>query len=241
MDLSALAAPYTLAYLPTLLPAPPARILEVGCGCGALAAAVADLGYEVTGVDRNADAVTAARQCGVLVIHADVHDISGEYDTVLFTRSLHHAENLDGVLAHAATLLAPSGQIVIEEFAWERVDHTAADFLYDTRALLVAAGVLDAELPSCDLLEAWIAGHDFLHPGAAMLAALDRIGTVASTVDTPMLWRLIDGRGGTWIEPATRATQVLDVTRQAEQRRIAAGTLPTVGFLAATHRWPCQR
>jgi len=42
--------------------------------------------------------VEATTERGVVAIHGDVHDISGEYDVVLFTRSLHHAENLDGIL-----------------------------------------------------------------------------------------------------------------------------------------------
>jgi SAM-dependent methyltransferase len=228
--------PHTLAQLKPLLPAPPARILEAGCGRGALAAALADLGYQVTGVDRNADMAAAAGERGVSVIQADVHDVTGEYDVVLFTRSLHHAEDLDGILAHAGTLLAPGGQVIIEEFAWERVDHAAADFLYDSRALLVATGLLDAETPSDDLLDAWVTGHDLLHQGTAMLTALDRAGADLTTVDTAMLWRLVDGRGGAWIEPATRAPDALNAIRQAEERRIAAGTLPSVGLLASIHR-----
>lgn len=93
-------------------------------------------------MDRNAEMAAAATERGVPVIHADLHDVSGEYDVVLFTRSLHHAEDLDGILDHAATLLAPGGQIVIEEFAWERVNHAAADFLYDNRALLDALNAI---------------------------------------------------------------------------------------------------
>jgi SAM-dependent methyltransferase len=230
MDLTTVAVPHTLAHLKPLLPAPSARVLEVGCGRGALAAALADQGYEVTGVDRDAEMAAAAGERGVPVIRADVHDVSGEYDVVLFTRSLHHAEDLDGILAHAVTLLAPGGQVIIEEFAWERVDHAAADFLYDNRALLVAAGLLDAETPSGDLLDAWVAGHDFLHRGSAMLAALSRGGSDLTTVATAMLWRLVDGRGGAWTEPATRA---LNAIRQAEARRIATGALPSVGVLAS--------
>src|SRR4051812_35204769 len=125
MDVSTVAVPHTLTHLKPLLPEPPARVLEAGCGRGALAAALADLGYEVTGVDRNADMAAAAGERGVHVIHADVQDVSGEYDVVLFTRALHHAENLDKVLAHAVTLLAPGGQVIIEEFAWEEVDQAA--------------------------------------------------------------------------------------------------------------------
>jgi hypothetical protein len=80
-------------------------------------------------------------------------------------------------------------KVIIEEFAWERLDHTAADFRYDNRALLVATGLLDAELPSGDLLDTWVAGHDFLHQGAAMLTALSRVGSDMTTVATAMLWR----------------------------------------------------
>jgi hypothetical protein len=63
-----------------------------------------------------------------------------------------------------------------------------------------------------------------------MLAALSRGGSDLTTVATAMLWRLVDGRGGAWTEPATRAP---DAIRQAEERRIATGALPSVGVLAS--------
>lgn len=235
MELTTVAVPHTLAHLKSLLPAPPARILEAGCGTGALAAALAGLGYTVTGVDRNAGMAAAAEERGVSVIQADVRDVSGEYDVVLFTRSLHHAENLDEILDHAAGLLAPDGQVIIEEFAWERVDEAGAQFLYDNRAILIATGLLDASFPSGDLLDAWIDGHNSLHQGSAMLAALGRIGSSVTTVATSILWRLVDGRGGVWVEPA-RAPAALNAIREAEDRRIAAGTLPSVGLLASVRR-----
>jgi SAM-dependent methyltransferase len=236
MDLTSMAVPHTLARLTSLLPPPPARVLEVGCGRGALAAALIELGYRVTGVDRDADQVAAAGERGVPMIQADIRDVPGEHDVVLFTRSLHHAENLDEILGHAATLLAPGGRLVLEEFAWERVDRVAADFLHDNRTLLVAAGLLDAEVPEGDPLDGWVATHDFLHRGVDMLTALGRQGTELTTADTAMLWRLIDGRGGTWTASAARATATLDTIRLAEERRIAAGTLPAIGFVAAVRR-----
>ncbi|MGO1050248.1 class I SAM-dependent methyltransferase [Crossiella sp. CA198] len=236
MDVSTVAVPHTLAHLKALLPAPPARVLEAGCGSGALAAALIELGYQVTGVDRSADVAAAARERGITVIEADINEVSGEYDVVLFTRSLHHAEDLDGTLAHAATLLAPGGLIVLEEFAWERVDQAAAHFYYDNRELLVATGVLKAEVPDGDPLKAWVAGHDFLHRGSDMLDALGRVGTDLSTVDTSMLWRLVYGRSGVWTEPATHAASALDSIRQAEQRRLDAGLIPAIGLLATVRR-----
>lgn len=232
MDLTTVAVPFTLFELKTLLPAPPARIAEAGCGQGALSAALADLGYDVTGVDRNAEMAASARARGVQVVQADINDVFGEYDVVLFTRSLHHAESLDDVLAHAATLLAPGGRIIIEEFAWERVDHTSAGFLYDHRAELVAAGLLDADLPS-EPLEAWVAGHHSLHRGTAMLDALGRVGADLTATDTSMLWRLVDGRGGRWIEPGTRTIDALNAMREVEEVRIATGDLAPVGLIAS--------
>jgi SAM-dependent methyltransferase len=238
MDLTTLAVPHTLARLTPLLPAPPARIVEAGCGRGALAAALTGLGHEVTGVDRAADMAAAARDRGVSVLQADLRDVAGEgaYDVVLFTRSLHHAEDLDEILTRAAALLAPGGRIVIEEFAWERVDHASARFLHDHRSRLVDAGLLDAELPSGDPLDAWVDGHDFLHRGAAMLDALGRVGSDPVTVATPMLWRLVDGRGGEWTAPASRAADALAAVRDAEERGLAAGAFPAVGLLASVRR-----
>ena len=232
MDLTTIAVPDTLAHLTPLLPAPPARIVEAGCGEGALAAALADLGYDVTGVDREAEMAAAARDLGLRVLQADINDVTGEYDVVLFTRSLHHAESLEDTVAHAVTLLAAGGQIVLEEFAWERVNRTAAGFFYDNRSNLVAAGLLDADIPALDPLDAWVAGHQSLHRGSAMLAALGRVGTDVTKIDTSMLWRLVDGRGGRWIEPVTRAVDALATMREAEEGRIAVGDLPPVGLLA---------
>jgi SAM-dependent methyltransferase len=236
MDFSTIAVPHTLAHLTPLLPAPGARVLEAGCGRGALAAALADLGYSVTGVDRSAAMVAATAERGVPAIQADILDVSGEYDVVLFTRSLHHAENLDDILAHAAALLAPAGRIVIEEFAWERVDRAAAHFVHDNRAMLVATGLFDAEPIEGDLLEEWVEGHRSLHKGSTMLAALGRVGSGLTTVSASILWRLVDGRSGAWIEPATRAADALNAIRDAEQRRIAAGMLPQVGLFASVQR-----
>jgi len=72
MHLTPVAVPYTLAHLKPLLPSPPARIAEAGCGQGALAVALADLGYDVTGVDRNAEMAASARERRVHVIQADI-------------------------------------------------------------------------------------------------------------------------------------------------------------------------
>lgn len=235
MDLSTLAVPHTLAALSPLLPTPPARIAEIGCGRGALAAALAGQGYEVTGVDRDAEMVTATRARGVPALAADVLDVTGQtFDVLLFTRSLHHADDVDEILRHARSLLRPGGVIVIEEFAWERVDRTTAAFLYDRRRRLVRSGLLDAATPApSDELDAWVAGHATLHQGSQMLAALGRVGTHLTCTGTSMLWRLVDGRGGTWRGEGAAVGEALEAMRIDEEQRIGSGAVTPVGLVPA--------
>lgn len=224
-----------MAALRAVLPAPPTRIAEIGCGRGALAAALTGRGYDVTGIDRDAGMVASTRARGVPAIHTDVLDVTDHtFDVLLFTRSLHHAEDLGGTLHHARSLLRPGGSLIIEEFAWERVDWTAAAFLYDHRRRLVRAGLLEAETPApADELDTWVDGHASLHRGTEMLAALGRVGTDLSCTATSMLWRLVDGRGGTWRAERARVAGALGSMRTDEERRIASCVLPSVGLVAA--------
>ena len=115
----------------------------------------------------------------------------------------------------------------MEEFAWERVDDAAAAFVYGNRAELVAAGLFDADHPLGKLLKAWIAGHQSLHTGSAMLEALGHVGANLTTSDTSILWRLVDGRGGMWTVPTAQAGHALNAMRDEEESLIAAGELPS--------------
>lgn len=225
--------PPTLTALKPVLPAPPARLLEAGCGRGALAAALVARGYDVTGVDRDAEMAETTGRRGVRSIHADINQMSGEFDVVLFTRSLHHAEDLPGTLAHAATLLAPGGRMVIEEFSWERVSGAEADFLYGHRARLVRAGLLEAEVPIEHMVQHWVDVHRSLHSGKAMVDALGALGPEVAVRPGSMLWRLVDGRGGRWTTSARQAGSELDAMRVQEEQLVAAARLAPVGLIAA--------
>ena len=85
----------TLRFLERHLPQSPSRVLEVGCGAGDVALALAARGYDVTGLDAALSVPTTTAQAeGARIrwIEADFlfYEESNPYDAVLFTRSLHH-------------------------------------------------------------------------------------------------------------------------------------------------------
>lgn len=132
-----------------LLPAPGARILDVGCGRGELAAELAQAGHVVTGIDLDAEAVAAARARGVDAQEADfLAYAGGPFDLLLFSFSLHHIQPLQPALARAPTLLAPEGLVICEELAFENVDRATAAWFFATQELLLAAGLLPDGEPS---------------------------------------------------------------------------------------------
>jgi ubiquinone/menaquinone biosynthesis C-methylase UbiE len=122
-------------FLDSWLPPPPARLLEVGCGRGDLARALADRGFEVTAIDPTAPEGPMFQQ----VVLEDFSDPRG-FDAVVASLSLHHIEDLGGALDKIAGFLPPSGVLVLEEFAKERLAGATARWYYHQRRALAAAG-----------------------------------------------------------------------------------------------------
>jgi SAM-dependent methyltransferase len=191
----------TLAFVQAHVPPAPARLLEVGCGDGALAARLQACGYKVVAIDSSADAVARARSLGVDAQQASWPDFDDSpFDAVLFTRSLHHIHPLDRAVARARQLLRGTGKVLVEDFAFSEIEPPAAEWLYQVLALLDVAGALrrDAEgfaarlLRQDGTLAAWQAAHDHhLHTAAAMLTCLrEQFAEVHATV-APYLYRYV--------------------------------------------------
>ena len=95
-----------------------ARVLEVGCGAGDLAALLAGRADRVDAVDRSPAMVAAARArvpANVRVVEADVLDLplpDGEYDAVVGTSVLHHLP-LEEALRVLAAALRPGGVLAM--------------------------------------------------------------------------------------------------------------------------------
>jgi ubiquinone/menaquinone biosynthesis C-methylase UbiE len=112
-----------LAVLKSVIPSLAGiRVLDVGCGSGGLARLLVEEGAEVTGVDPNPQALTAAR---TLAPAARFEEASAEalpfedaaFDVVLVVNALHHVplDAMDRAVAEAARVARPGGWLIVLE------------------------------------------------------------------------------------------------------------------------------
>ena len=99
-----------------LAPKPGERILDLGCGDGALTAKLVAMGCEVVGVDASEAQIRGAREIGL-----DAHVMDGEqltfeheFDAVFSNAALHWMRHPDDVIAGVKRALRPHGRFVAE-------------------------------------------------------------------------------------------------------------------------------
>jgi SAM-dependent methyltransferase len=98
-------------------PRPGERILDLGCGDGALSERIAGAGAEVLGVDASPDMVAAARARGIAAEVADGRALpfeEGGFDAAFSNAALHWMTAPDAVIAGVARALKPGGRFVAE-------------------------------------------------------------------------------------------------------------------------------
>lgn len=95
----------------------PSRVLEVGCGTGALARRIAlETGSAVVAVDSSPAMVEAARSAGVDAHLGNVEQLAygdGEFDATVAAWMLYHVEGLDRGLAELARVVAAGGGCLV--------------------------------------------------------------------------------------------------------------------------------
>jgi SAM-dependent methyltransferase len=190
-----------LAYVRAALPAPPARVLEVGAGDGELARALGAIGYAVVAID--------PAPGGPEVEAVALHELQAEpasFDAAVAVLSLHHVEPLELSCRRLAALVRPGGAVVVDEFDIARFDARAAAWWIAERR---TAGAHAPEDP-----EAMVAGQrSHLHPLAAVRAALAWGFDAGEPVPGPYLHR--------WgLDQALRPVEVAAIAR---------GELPATG------------
>ena len=157
------------------LPAPPAYVVEVGCGrLGGFVPALASCGYRALGVDPAAP--DGDNYCRVEFERAE---LGAEVDAVVACTSLHHVAEPGQVLDKIVQLLAPGGVVIVVEWAWERFDEATAQWCF--ARLGESKGWLhhrrDGWITSAQrwqrYLETWANEHR-IHTGRAVLQELDQ-------------------------------------------------------------------
>lgn len=99
------------------------RVLDFGCGHGAMTVSLAQAGAEVTAVDIDPDWIAYARQrisadypdlCGHARFECvDIATMDGQFDAVVSKDTFEHVEDIDTVLADLHRLLRPDGLLYV--------------------------------------------------------------------------------------------------------------------------------
>ena len=95
-------------------------VADIGCGSGTVTRKLAARGADLVGVEPNAAQVAAAEAKGggprYVVAPGEATGLDSQsLDVVLFSRSLHHAEDMDAALREACRILKPGGRIAVLE------------------------------------------------------------------------------------------------------------------------------
>jgi SAM-dependent methyltransferase len=187
------------AYVRAALPPPPARVLEIGAGDGALATELAAGGYDVMAIDP-----AGGPPHVVPVPLLELAEPAGSFAAAVAVTSLHHVEPLEESCEHLAALLAPGAPLVVDEFDIG---------VYDERAARWWLGHADADHHERSPAEMVAELRDHLHSFATIRDALRPWFDVGEPVRGTYLHR--------W--------QIGPEWRGEEEQLIAAGAIPATG------------
>jgi SAM-dependent methyltransferase len=128
------------AWVTATLPQPPARVLEVGAGDGALARRLRVGGWDVTAIDPKSGAAEV-----LPVALVDLPESAGSFDAAVAVVSLHHVEPLETSVERLAAALEPGALLLVDEFDVDALDERAATWWLAQRHAL---GGDDPETPT---------------------------------------------------------------------------------------------
>ena len=172
----------------------PSRVLEIGCGDGQVALALAASGHDVTAIDPVAPD-------GPIFERVTLEEFvpAQPFDAAVASRSLHHVADL----AHAVDKIAQLAPLlVVDEFAWDRFDErTAAWYL---------AQLDDASSSVQQCLREWKEEHSGLHGHETLRIGFERRFRERSFVWRPYLYRYPEVRADEESERAAIDAGVID-------------------------------
>jgi len=111
-----------LAQILQLMPAPPARILDVGVGSGWTSKMFALSGYNVVGIDISPDMIVLAKSLCNGIENVEFHALDyemplelGSFDCAVIYEALHHADDPGAAVQSIYGALKPGGSIITIE------------------------------------------------------------------------------------------------------------------------------
>lgn len=107
-----------------LLPAPPASVLDVGCGDGVLSEELMKRGYTVAGIDADTSMIEAAKSRGIeaRVADAQTFQVAEQVDCVFSNAALHWMPDTRGVVRSVRSALKSGGYFVGEAGGYGNLD-----------------------------------------------------------------------------------------------------------------------
>ncbi len=159
------------------LPAPPARVVEIGCGpLGGFVPLLRSHGYDAVGVDPEAPDGADYRR-------AEFERVEpfSDVDVIVASTSLHHVANPEVVVDRIADSLGHAGVLVVVEWDWEAFDTPTAEWCFERLGPDTNAGWLHRRRdewtasgqPWPVYLREWVRSEQ-LHAAATLLRLLDR-------------------------------------------------------------------
>ncbi len=126
-----------------LSPQPKERILDLGCGDGALTVKLCEVGCTLVGVDSSAAMIKATKALGLetYVMDGESLQFTNEFDAVFSNAALHWMKNPQRVIAGVWQALKPGGRFVGEFGGYGNVATiiTAIESALHTRGIVVAS------------------------------------------------------------------------------------------------------
>jgi SAM-dependent methyltransferase len=192
---------YGAGVLELLAAQPGERVLDLGCGTGHQAAALAEAGAQVVGVDRDEQMLEVARAAHpeVRFVQGDAQRldtaalrdlVGGPYDAVVSNAALHWMPQQDDVVAGVAGLLRPGGRFVAEMGGVGNVARLAAAIRTAREAVGLGPDVtVPWTFPTAGELATRLERHGFV---VGMLVRFERLTPLAPG-DTAASWAQMFG------------------------------------------------